>query len=64
MTTEAKTWLLWLSVIAGCALPPPPAPRAIDCDQIDRAEERFPEECGEPDADAGGADLDATSSGE
>ena len=55
MTTDAKTWLaLACCALLGCPLSPPPDPLPIDCDQIDRAAERFPEECGEPeDADAG-----------
>jgi hypothetical protein len=56
---------LWLVACAGCALPPPPAPRDIDCAQIDRAEERFPEECGEEGTrDAEIVDLDAGSGSE
>lgn len=49
---------LGLSVgLSGCGWPPesePPAP--FDCDEIDRADERFPEECG--DAGVGDAATD------
>ena len=45
---------LWLS---GCGLPLPPDPPPLDCASLDRAAERFPDECGasseEPDAGAG-----------
>ncbi|HEX6245593.1 MAG TPA: hypothetical protein VFZ61_31935 [Polyangiales bacterium] len=66
MTIDARTWFaLACCAASGCALPPPPAPRDIDCEQIDRAEERFPEECGDTDADAtADAGVDAESSGE
>jgi hypothetical protein len=44
----------------GCALRRPPAPKDIDCAEIDRAEERFPDECGEPEPDSdGGSGEDA-----
>ena len=39
--------VLTLTLLPGCwpaeSEPPPP----FDCDEIDRAEERFPEECGD-----------------
>jgi hypothetical protein len=38
-------WLLSLPLLAGCPVPPPPDPPGLDCAEIDRAEERFPEEC-------------------
>jgi len=50
---------LCMLLLAGCPLPPPPAPEPIECEQIERAEERFPEECGDaedPDADAAPSD--------
>ncbi len=47
----------------GCGLDRPPDPPPFDCATIDRAAERFPDECGEP-VDAGpdedtGAEQDA-----
>ena len=33
---------------AGCRLVRPPDPPPFDCASIDRAAERFPDECGEP----------------
>jgi hypothetical protein len=54
MTTEAlalsRATLACALLLVGCPLPPPPAAQPIDCEAIDRAEERFPEECGDPDA--------------
>jgi hypothetical protein len=41
-----------LAVMHGCGLERPPDPPPFDCAAIDRAEERFPDECGEP-VDAG-----------
>ena len=46
---------LWLSLSAGCPVPPPPDPPGVDCAAIDRPQERFPEECG----DAGAGDAAA-----
>jgi hypothetical protein len=45
----------------GCGLEPPAPPRPIVCSEIDRAEERFPDECGPEDDDAadGGSGDDA-----
>lgn len=37
---------LAFSSLAGCAVERPPDPPPFDCARIDRAEERFPEECG------------------
>jgi hypothetical protein len=51
---------LSLGIASGCRLDPPPPLPAFDCAAIDRAPERFPEECadaGEP--DAGTSDTDA-----
>jgi hypothetical protein len=68
MTIDAtRGWLALVCCAAfGCALPPPPAPRDIDCEQIDRADERFPEECGDAGTDdtADDAVVEADSSGE
>ena len=33
--------------LSGCGLARPRDPAPFDCEAIDRAEERFPEECGE-----------------
>jgi hypothetical protein len=44
--------LLVLLTLVGCAIKPPPAPHPIECDKLDRAEERFPDQCGEA-SDAG-----------
>jgi len=39
---------LWFSLLAaGCPATPPPDPPGLDCDAVDRPEERFPEECGD-----------------
>lgn len=40
--------LIVVLLAASCAVKRPPAPRPIDCEQIERAEEKFPDECGEP----------------
>jgi len=45
--------LLVVVVEAGCGLQRPADPAPFDCAAIDRAAERFPEECGEAEADAG-----------
>lgn len=40
---------LVLCVLAqGCGLERPPDPAPFDCARIDRAAERFPDECGDP----------------
>jgi hypothetical protein len=58
------TCLLAASALSqACALRRPPAPEAIECEEIDRAEERFPDECGEAAADAG-AESDAAPAAE
>jgi hypothetical protein len=49
---------LLLLLLAGCAVQPPPEPRPIVCEEIDRAAERFPDECGEL-GDAAASDADA-----
>lgn len=36
-----------VSTSAGCFLEPSPRPPAFDCATIDRADERFPEQCGD-----------------
>jgi hypothetical protein len=59
MTTEKLAALACLVSLAGCPLPPPPTPRPIDCEEIERAQERFPEQCGESDA---GSEDDAEAS--
>ena len=41
-----------LTLTPGCGLERPADPPAFDCAAIDRAAERFPDECGEP-VDAG-----------
>lgn len=59
-TNQQRSALSALALaIAGCAVKPPPDPRALDCEALDRAAERFPEECAESDSDAGGANDDA-----
>gem|GEM_PF-3352068 len=45
-----------LVLVAGCGLERPPDPPPLDCATIDRAAERFPDECAEP-ADAGPEDA-------
>lgn len=54
--------LLMVGVFAatavGCGLERPNDPPPFDCERIDRAEERFPEECG-PAPDASTSDPDA-----
>ncbi len=40
--------LLALACAQGCGLDRPPDPPPFDCATIDRAEERFPDECAEP----------------
>ncbi len=42
--------------LAGCGLPRPADPPPFDCASVDRAEERFPDRCGE---DTGVIDEDA-----
>jgi hypothetical protein len=44
--------LVALASAQACGLERPPDPPPFDCATIDRAAERFPEECGEP-VDAG-----------
>lgn len=41
-----------LLLASACGLERPPDPPPFDCDRIDRAAERFPDECGDPDAGA------------
>jgi hypothetical protein len=59
-----------LAFAQACGLERPPDPPPFDCAQIDRAAERFPDECGEPmdagpDDDAGTpADDAATDAGD
>jgi hypothetical protein len=53
-TSNRAGLLLWLCAGAGCPATPPPDPPGLDCDAIDRPEERFPEEC----ADAGEEELE------
>ena len=51
--------LLAALTVVGCGLERPSDPPPFDCEQIDRADERFPEECGEPvdeAADSGAGD--------
>ena len=56
---------LFALAVQGCGLERPPDPPGLDCDAIDRAEERFPDECGDPvdageDEDAGASEDDAS----
>jgi hypothetical protein len=51
MTTE-RLCLLCAVLLCACALKPPPEPEPIVCEEIERAEERFPEECSDAGADA------------
>lgn len=61
MTTELRVGLSCVCLLVACALKAPPEPAPIVCEEIERAEERFPEECSdagaeeapEPDAEAG-----------
>jgi hypothetical protein len=53
--------LAWIAFVclAACGLEKPAPPRPIVCSEIDRAEERFPDECGPSDSgapDAGSTD--------
>ncbi len=62
MTSSPDRWsLLLLAALAcapGCGLERPPDVQPFDCETIDRAEERFPDECGEAvDEDAGDEDA-------
>lgn len=50
--------LVALASAQGCGLERPPDPPPFDCARIDRAAERFPEECG--DALDGGTPPDAS----
>ena len=43
--------------LCGCAVQAPPSPRALDCNTLDRAAERFPDECGEAEEDAAAEDA-------
>jgi hypothetical protein len=53
--------LVTLIAAQGCGLERPPDPPPFDCATIDRAEERFPDECGEPvDADDSAEDGGTT----
>ncbi|MCZ7681873.1 MAG: hypothetical protein M5U28_25000 [Sandaracinaceae bacterium] len=45
--------MLALVALSGCGLTRPPDPAPFDCETIDRAEERFPDRCGQPEEDAG-----------
>ena len=45
--------LVMLVAAQGCGLERPQDPPPFDCEAIDRADERFPEECGGGAADAG-----------
>lgn len=60
VTVTARAGFITLVATSGCGLPLPPDPPPFECDAIDRAAERFPEECGdEGDGDEtpdGGAD--------
>jgi hypothetical protein len=44
--------LFALAAFAACGLEKPAPPRPIVCSEIDRAEERYPDECGPEDEDA------------
>jgi hypothetical protein len=44
-----------LGLASGCRIEPPPPLPPFDCATIDRAPERFPEECGDAGANDGGA---------
>jgi hypothetical protein len=51
---------LALGVTSGCGLDPPPPVIPIDCEQVDRAMERFPDECADAASDDDAAtDVDA-----
>jgi hypothetical protein len=52
--------LVFVVVACGCGLPRPSDPAPFDCSAIDRAAERFPEECGE---DAGEVDAGTEDTG-
>jgi hypothetical protein len=52
MTTEKRLCLLAACLLSACALKAPPTPEPIVCDEIERAEERFPEECSDAGIDA------------
>ena len=49
--------------LLGCAVKAPPEPRPLDCETLDRAAERFPEECGEADQDASASDASEAADG-
>lgn len=62
LTHKAIVAISILAVAAsGCGLPRPEDPAPFDCMAIDRAAERFPEECGEAtdEVDAGTEDTGA-----
>lgn len=55
-TRAAAVLVLGASSLAACGLTRPEPPPPFDCAAIDRAEERFPDVCGDPappDEDAG-----------
>jgi hypothetical protein len=45
MTIDTLAALTCALLCAGCPLRAPPDPEPIVCDEIERAEERFPDEC-------------------
>ena len=63
MTTDQRLGLTCACacLLVACALKAPPEPEPILCDEIERAEERFPEECTDAgvDADADAAQPDS-----
>lgn len=52
-STSDLVRVLALVALSGCGLTRPPDPAPFDCETIDRAEERFPDRCGQPEEDAG-----------
>ena len=62
LTHKAIVAISILAVASGCGLPRPEDPAPLDCLAIDRAAERFPEECGKAtdEADAGTEDTEDT----
>lgn len=56
MTSTRRRIAIACFALAGCGLERPPAPPPFDCATIDRAAERFPDECG---PDTGVVDVDA-----